>query len=417
MHPARPMGGYACCRRFCLVGLLVAAGDLGAQEPILRRADNAPRWGENPRLVEEVRIGSLVGAEEYSFGSVGGVGVLNDGSVWVGDSQRHAILRYSAEGAFLGQVGREGEGPGEFRYPSALRVMDGGRVFVWDPGLVRISEFSSEGAFLSSFSPPTHMVGGRFEEFEVDSEGYLYLIALTQPEVTGATGQEQLLALSRQRRRSLWLKMDQAGVVLDSIFLLPRRPEGTVDAVWTQTQWSPLGYRVTARNDEYALTLELRDQPVQIRRDWTAVPYERAERSAKQRLEEVFAGRNSRPVRDVPSTKLPFSTFHIDSQGRLWVERHVPGIHVRETDGERARREEACEFFGRPREECDKGIREWHEPKTFDVIDPSGLFLGQITLPNRQSELAFCQDDLLWVVERGAYGEEYIVRYRIAPPS
>lgn len=401
--------------RLCLVSLVVTAATAGAQEVLVRSADNYPSWGTSPRLVEEVRIGSIAGPEEYSFGSVGGVAVLGDGTIWVGDSQRHAVLRYGAEGAFLGQIGREGEGPGEFRYPSAMRVVPDGRVFVWDNGLIRVSEFSSEGEFLGSFSPPTFMIGGSFEEFEVDSGGHLYLVALTQPEITGETMQERLLAASRQRRRTFWLKLDQAGEVLDSIFLLPTRSEGSVDAVSTQTQWSPLGYRVTARNDEYVLTLEAQDQPLQIRRDWTPVPYRGAERSAKQHLEEVFSGRNGRPVRDIPKTKSPFSRFHADSQGRLWVQRHVPGVHVPETEGERASREEACEFFGTSPDECDESIREWHEPITFDVIEPSGVFLGQVTLPNRQSELVFARDHLLWVVEKGVYGEEYVVRYRIIP--
>lgn len=402
--------------RHCLVVLLMGATAVDAQEALVRPADNEPRWDPAPRMIEEVRIGSLSGPEEYSFGSVGGVAVLADGTIWVGDSQRHAILRYSVDGEFLGQIGREGEGPGEFRYPFAMRAMPDGRVFVWDNGLIRVSQFSSEGQFLASFSPPTFMVGGPFEEFEVDSEGYLYLVALTLPKVTsGATVGERLLASSQQPRQRFWLKMDQTGAVLDSVLLLPPRSEGTVDRVSSQTQWSPLGYRVTARNDGYRLTLEIQDRPVRIEREWTPVPYQRAERSAKQRLEEVFSGRNGRPVRDIPRTKLPFSRFHVDSQGRLWVQRHVPGVQVPETDGERTSREEACEFFGTSPDECDQGIKEWHEPMTYDVIEPSGVFLGQITLPNRQSEFRFARDDLIWVTERGDYGEQYVVRYRITP--
>lgn len=97
------------------------------------------------------------------------------------------------------------------------------------------------------------------------------------------------------------------------------------------------------------------------------------------------------------------------------MRRHVRGIHVPETEGERARREEACEFFGTSWAECEEGVREWHEPMTFDVIEPSGVFLGEIALPNRQSELVFTKDDVVWVVEKGTYGEDYVVRYRIIP--
>lgn len=386
----------------------------GAQD--VRTADNEPVWGASVAPVEETRIGTLTGPEEYAFGRVGGVTVLPDGSVWVGDEQKHAIFVYDEDGRFVRQVGREGEGPGEFQYPSNMRVTERGTVIVWDSGLLRVTELTPDGEFVGSFNPPTHMIGGSMEELEIDRDGHLYLMALTQFEIRGETTAERLRAFAavRERQRLFWLKLDATGAVLDSIFVERSERDGTVDGILNLTELSPLGYRVLLRNDAYRVTLELPGaEPRVIERSWEPIRYRRAERREKQRLEEVMNGRNGVPVRDIPREKPPLRELFVDTDGRLWLQRHAEGFVEPESDGERASRVEACEFFAASKAECDAGIGEWRQPVVYDVIEPEGVFLGQVALPNRLSELVHARGRELWVVERGAYGEEYVVRYRI----
>ena len=389
---------------------------MNAQEVVVRSANGAPLWGESPDVSEELRIGSLLGADEYSFGSIDDVIVNSDGTVWVGVSQLHAIRRYTAEGAYIGQVGREGEGPGEFKYVSNMRPLSDGSVIVWDAGLLRVSRFTADGEFIASFLPPTHMIGGNFEELEVDQEDRIYLIAITALGPVERTRTERLSAASRQTRRRFWLQMSLDGDVLDSIYAEPSDPVGASDPILTQTLISPLGYRIVARNDRYSVSLEVSSElRVEIRRDIETVEYTRRERAEARRMEEVMNGRNGRPVRDIPSRKLPFKMVYADSQGRLWVQLRTPGHIEAETEGERATREKACEFFGAPQAECEAGVSEWREPLTFDVIGPDGRYFGRVELPNRQSRFEHAANDLVWVTEKGEYGEQYVVRYRIAP--
>jgi hypothetical protein len=68
-----------------------------------------------PRLVEELRIGVLEGAEEEVFGSVGAVAVMADGATVIADIQVPVLRLFSPEGTYLGDAGREGEGPGEYK--------------------------------------------------------------------------------------------------------------------------------------------------------------------------------------------------------------------------------------------------------------------------------------------------------------
>lgn len=158
--------------------LLLARGlPGGAQEIETVVVDGPPVWGEDVRVVEEVRIGTVLGAAEYAFGLIGSVAVTDAGTIWVGDRQLGALRRYRPDGTYIDQIGREGEGPGEFEYPFGMRVLADGSVAVWDDGLLRVTRFTDDGTYIDSFSPPTHRTGGNVEEFEVDAEGNLYILA------------------------------------------------------------------------------------------------------------------------------------------------------------------------------------------------------------------------------------------------
>lgn len=69
---------------------------------------------------------------------------------------RDAVLRaFDMNGTFLMKVGRQGEGPSEFRLPTALAVGPDGHVFVYDPGLGRLTEFSNDFELIRTWRPGT----------------------------------------------------------------------------------------------------------------------------------------------------------------------------------------------------------------------------------------------------------------------
>lgn len=387
--------------------IAVGAAAVAAQETTVVVADGPPIWGSSPALVEEARIGTLMGEAEYAFGRVGGLVVAGDGTIWVSDIQLGAVRRYTADGVFIDQIGRKGEGPGEFETPVNMRVLPDASVVVWDYGLIRVTRFDASGAYVDSFTPPTHMIAWDIEELEVDPRGDLFLMGSNLPERTPE---------GPFRLRPFWIRMRSDGEVLDSVRLLPSSLDGTVDPIRTFTVLSPLGYLVTARNDEYAVELHVDpERTVRIERPWTPVRYQRAERVEKQRREETFSARNGRPVRDIPREKPPFSFLHVDSEGRVWVLMHAPGYEEEESPGEQERREGACEFFAATEAECNANIEWWREPVAYEVIEPEGRLLGRVELPSRQTELMHARERRLWVVETGELGEEYVVRYRIEP--
>ncbi len=65
------------------------------------------------RLVEELRIGSIVSTGPDVFGNVGSLAIDQAGSVYVGDYAAGEVRSFGADGTFLRVVTRRGPGPGQ----------------------------------------------------------------------------------------------------------------------------------------------------------------------------------------------------------------------------------------------------------------------------------------------------------------
>src|SRR5688500_432958 len=136
------------------VGLAVAAlfsAQARAQQPAVVRSPERPLWGESLRLIEEVRIGKLDGADEYLFGRIDGVAVGRQGTIYVADGQVPIIRSYDAQGRFLRNIGRQGQGPGEYANIGGIRTLRDGRLAVWDNRNGRITLYTSAGDFADSY--------------------------------------------------------------------------------------------------------------------------------------------------------------------------------------------------------------------------------------------------------------------------
>ena len=113
-------------------------------------------WGGTARLVEEASIGVESGAEEYLFGEIHSI-FADETRIYVVDRQVPAVRMYDHEGAFLGNLGAEGQGPGEYTRPSLVTVDERGLVYVADSQLRRINVYSPDGEPLDNWSVPNYM--------------------------------------------------------------------------------------------------------------------------------------------------------------------------------------------------------------------------------------------------------------------
>jgi hypothetical protein len=389
-----------------------------AQDTLVVRADSPPVWGPEPRLIEELRIGTLEGDPRYSFGEISGVAPgAND--VWIADDPAAVIRRFSLDGRHLGDVGRKGEGPGEFASIAGLQRLSDGRVAAWDVRRKRVSVFAEDGRFVSSLTPPLNcsvFTTVRFTSFVVGPDDS-YFIRSCAPPVGGSGVPPQM-----------WVHLDASGSVIDTLpsvedlagfvrlFAFGPMAPYTAHGVGAL---SPLGYLVTGRTDRYALHRPLRDgRTVRVERSWSPISVRTEERSMLEGAMEAdrrriqgaqaqgFVGMQVSPSPRIPAVKPPLWAFRVDQDGRIWVARHQEGYHRPETEAERTRRMNRP--FGGP-----GALMEWSEPLVTDVLEPSGRFLGTVRFPNDRTTIAWARGDTLWAVELGERDEAYLVRYRL----
>ena len=75
---------------------------------------------------------------------------LKDGSIVTVEFQSTSVSRYSVSGAQIWKVGRAGSGPGEFRVPYRLAVLDDETILVFDIGTATTTRLSPAGKFLGT---------------------------------------------------------------------------------------------------------------------------------------------------------------------------------------------------------------------------------------------------------------------------
>ena len=75
------------------------------------------------------------------------------GEIYILNFAEALIRRFAADGTLQNNIGRKGEGPGEFRYPVAM-FFNKGQLYVHDVGNDAISVFTAEGSFIKRLRLP-----------------------------------------------------------------------------------------------------------------------------------------------------------------------------------------------------------------------------------------------------------------------
>jgi hypothetical protein len=345
-------------------------------------------------LVEVARIGGGDTDSEYLFGRISFVSIARDSSVFVADQQLEQIRRYDPWGTFRANIGRAGEGPGEYRRIGGMTVLPSGELVVLSAPY-RLTFFDGEsGAYVRDFPAQSTLNAPRMLEY--DNAGYVYV-----KDVEGTPTPGQAWSF-------VWLKIDTSGTLVDRI-PIPKEdpdaepftlifPEGQRDnfRVATKSAWSPRGYTVVGRNDRYAFRINHRDgETVQVQRDVDLVRLDKTERNEWQAWARVFGSRSGQRY-SIPELKPAFRDLYVDADGRIWVHRYVAAKKVDLP----------------PREPGDdRPLSTWREPNTFDVFRADGEFLGTVELPLLVRAMAW-RADSIWGVVEGDDGEQ-LVHWRI----
>ncbi len=372
---------YRCCFVLAAGLMLVQCGSRQKTGEIQERVLHA---------VEELRIGSMEGEDEYVFGRASHVAVGKSGEIFVADSQVPVIRMYDEDGNFVRNVGREGRGPGEYINLGGMRTFPDGRLAVWDQGNARITVYDENGDFSEN-----HYVSASLHAadiFETGHDGSFYVQSALR------------ISPDLPNWKFGWLKVSPEGVLQDTIrvpFDDEDRPLSFV--LFTSSgeayafierplfSMSPLGYLITGHNKEYAFELNVPDSSVErIERDFTPVELKPEEKRQWEAWVRYYGVNNT-----IPDTKPAYKKILTDSQGRIWIGRYVEAEYTEENIGP---------HFGPE--------SRWWEPPTFDLFLPGGSFDATVVLPF-EANFRDAKDNHVWAIATGEFDEQYVVRYRL----
>ncbi len=376
----------------CGPGAPVSAVDRTVEGGVEIVTSIRPSWeagaGWSVGAEPEVAIGENTDELDHIFSSVGGPVSLSDGRIVAGDYATRELRFFDAEGRFLQSTGGQGEGPGELGVLADVLRCGDDTMFVLDGMRYEVNEVTSEGEF------------GRRDPFEVNAGvSLLFPLRCNDAGLLLGTDFGGQLVGERQTgfhrgRVHVWL-LDPRGYALQDIGEFPgpelfefngrtsRHPFGRTishalgsDRVYVGTAdefeiqvWSldaSLVRRIRRPSDDAAVSRTDFDRYVELESAATS----------PDRLEEFRLRTNAMPV---PDTFPAYEGFVLDAQENLWV-RHFP----------------------RPGE---AGV-------SWSVFDPTGVWLGELTLPARLwvTEIG---DDYVLGMFRDELGDQSVRRYRL----
>jgi len=365
-------------------------------------------WKGEVKLVPEISVGELDGAEELLFGSISSIAVNDRWDLYVLDEQAQHVRVFDSAGVYVETLGGRGEGPGEFGYAEAIALLPDGRLVVRDSRNNRISVFGPDPGQTDQWG------------FDAGNSGSNY------PLHTDVHGRTYLN--TRDLSRTDWVRhiivIGPDGTHLDT---LPEpsspveRPMLTAEhtAEWGTGstsahvpfspvfQWTvhPSGHFLTGLPSEYRINVPRDDGVLRIERTTTPAPIHDEERArAHERV--VRSMRNTDPDWSwtgppIPERKPFYQELLAGRDGRIWVRLVTEGHPV----------ENENQDPDNPRSEPVT----WEESLRYDVFEPDGRYLGIVAPPGGFTPYVnpVFDGDHVWAVTRDELGVERVVRFRI----
>lgn len=97
------------------------------------------------------------------FGAPQGVALDSDGNVYVTDTMNNRVEIFDADGNFISEFGKNGDGPGYFARPKGIAVDSDGHIWVADQVQDRLQVFNREGQLLTYIGTGHGELPGQFK--------------------------------------------------------------------------------------------------------------------------------------------------------------------------------------------------------------------------------------------------------------
>jgi hypothetical protein len=373
------------------------------------------KWGGDARLVEELSIGELEGADEYAFGMVSGIWPTAD-RVYVSDARLNVARAYDLEGNFLFTIGATGQGPGEYESAAGVVGLPDGRVAVHDGQKLLI--YSADGEYLESWGSAENS-GFRFMGpgmYSVSGAGDIYLRKMIMPE----GGFRGMGSMRFEMRQALPGALGD-GIELPSFdYEAPIHQVSIGDnvaamsvpfAAEVQTAMMPDGGFAAGLPQEYAFEIRRPDGTVTVvKKYWDPVPVRDGE--VRMQLLGQRISINGQTVvpdmsdADIPSTKPAYDALLPTRDGRVIVTPSADITVNAECLDPNLTRDDVSAM------DCTEGTR------YADVFDGDGGFLGSFEVPDGANLRwgAYIDGEDVWMSVQDDLGTVMVKRYRLAAP-
>ena len=370
-------------------------------------------WESDQALVSEVSVGVLDGRAEYQFGDLRAIAADAEGRMFVYDAHVPVLRVYGPDGTWLRDIGREGEGPGEYKQPdSGLAILPDGRVAVRDPGNGRILVYSPDGEYLDYFR-----IAGSFstgQPLVPDTAGNLTTYIIKN---LGAPVLEWERGLARYHPDGTVDTLTSPELGFETPVISGRHENNSSSNYVPfmpkqETAYSRFGYYIVGISDDYSFDLLRPEGVLRMGRTYEPVPVDPADAEIeRERLTRNFRRQfpgwkwNGPPI---PGSKPAYHGLFPAEDGRIWV--HVPAQSERYMDADEQRAEE---------ERLDLPVNPFREPVRFDVFEVSGEYLGRVSTPEGFAlyPRPVFRGDTVWGVVRDEFDVQRLHRFRLEPTA
>ncbi|HKS07707.1 MAG TPA: 6-bladed beta-propeller [Gemmatimonadaceae bacterium] len=370
-------------------------------------------------LTEDLRIGTVDGDERLQFLRIRAVSVdPANGDVYVANAGSYSIRVFTARGAFVREIGRRGDGPGEFQSIVSLRIV-ADTIVVWDFSLRRVTAFRLDGALLATW-PTVSPTSGRDDAAPIASVPGGWLVSNSmRTEGRWTPGMHVIYSTVVRRTPAAAPSQSVADLTGDTVVVLPNRESIAIQTPIFVSAGSPLfapsaafgvdakGNVFVHRGAPYEITVHdargnvvRRIAPPHAPRAVTPQLIDEFRKRAKAYHDTVsnkggeyaasYAVDMARPGLKSPATLPPLGRMLIAGDGAVWVER-IDLVR-------------------------DPVAREWSRgpapatPTTWDRFNAAGAPQRPVELPPRFSPM-FATASTVLGVQRDEDGVEFVVRY------
>ncbi|HEX5132109.1 MAG TPA: 6-bladed beta-propeller [Candidatus Krumholzibacteria bacterium] len=327
------------------------------------------------KLPEVWRLGGDTDNEDEFFGVISDIDIDANGDVYLLDSQLNEVKIFNKDGEFVRAIGREGEGPGEFRNPVAMFFTKDDKIAVAQAMPGKIVLLARDGQPAGDFPLPQTDDGG-FQLLQGgDARGgntVLFMARTKFDQAANKYSRSGFLASVDASGKQLCEYASKDNTINMSAAEMSDKAWDTFERRW---RVSPDG-RVYSCNsyDDYAITIYNKAGGIDrvVTREYTHQPRPAKEKKFMETVMGFWAKRIPNCKVTIEDMSKDIQDIYIRDDGSLWV---LPSTGARDLP---------------------KGSM-----GVFDVFNPEGQFVKTVTLQgqgNPVEDLYVFQKDRVYVV-------------------